>query len=486
MKGDFSRDSYHAGSQYSRVMMQQGRVQLDADWNEQTAILLGYMRALTRDLFGPAAGPAGDCGFQIVSAESRSSLPKELGAQVDAILKADKGELGDDDLLILPGRYYVGGLPVEAGDAIRYRAQTGFPFGETPPDSLRQRNWLAYLDVWEDYVSADQDPAIRDVALGGIDTCGRARIRWQVRLLLDIKDRAEFDALAGTGSGRIRARANPSEDSDELCSIAPDARYRGAQNQLYRVEIQTGGDAEENGSGATFKWSRDNGAITFPILSSNGNRVALSHLGRDEATTLVEGNWVELVDDAAGAAGLLAQVAKVERDDMRVELSLPDGSAPLPTYSAADAAARHALLRRWDHPGERAKSGGAIAIAEGTEIELEDGVKITFEQGGVYRPGDYWLIPARVVTGDVEWPGVPDNPQFQSPHGPRHYYAPLAGRTTNAAGAPEFADLRCCIQRLPCSNGRRVADAADTQVEAVKTGGSKTRTTPAPETPKKP
>ena len=485
MKGDLSRDSYHAGSQYSRVLMQQGRVQLDSDWNEQTAILLGYMRALTRDLFGPAAGPATECGFQIVTAESRASLPPERAAEVDAILKAEKGELGDDDLLILPGRYYVGGLPVEAGHAIRYRAQGGFPFGETPPDSLRQRNWLAYLDVWEDYVSADQDPYIREVALGGIDTCGRARIRWQVRLLLDIDDRSAFDALVGLGSGRLRARANPSEESDSLCSIAPDARYRGAENQLYRVEIQTGGDAEEEGSGATFKWSRDNGAITFPILSSNGNRIVLGHLGRDEATTLVEGDWVELVDDSAGAAGLLAQVAKVQRDDLRVELSLPDGSAPLPTYSEAEALGLHALLRRWDHPGNPAKAGGAIAIAEDVEIELEAGVKITFEQGGAYRAGDYWMIPARILTGEVEWPGLPGNPQFQQPHGPQHHFAPLAGRIANAAGASEFADLRCCIQRLPCRIEDRVTGGNNALTGTVRGEATKAGTAAKPEAAKK-
>ncbi|MET0309923.1 MAG: DUF6519 domain-containing protein [Sphingomonas sp.] len=450
MKGDFSRDTYHAGSHYSRVMMQQGRVQLDSDWNEQTAILLGYMRALTRDVFGPAAGPAAECGFQIVTSESRDSLSKEVAAQVDAFLKSEKGDLGDDDMLILPGRYYVGGLPVEAGDPIRYRAQSGFPFGEAPVDSLRQRNWLAYLDVWEEYVSADQDPAIRDVALGGIDTCGRARIRWQVRLLLDIKDRSEFDALTATGTGRLRARANPTEDADELCSITPDARYRGAENQLYRVEIQTGGKAEEKGSGATFKWSRDNAAITFPILSSTGNRLSLAHLGRDEASTLIEGDWVELVDDATGSAGLLAQVSKVERDDLRVELSLADGAPNLPAYASADAAAGHALLRRWDHAGDPKKAGGALPIIEGAEIELEDGIKVTFETGGNYRAGEYWMIPARVATGDVEWPGAPDNPQFQLPQGPRHYYAPLAMRSLLATGAPDFADLRCRIARLPC------------------------------------
>lgn len=474
MKGDFSRNSFRADQNYSRVMMQQGRVQLDADWNEQNAILLGYLRTLTRDLFGPAAGPAAECGFRIVSAEMRGNLPKEIADQVEAALKAEKTELGDDDLMILPGRYYVGGLPVAATAPLRYRAQTGFPFGAPPVDSLRQHSWLAYLDVWEDFVSADQDPYIRDVALGGIDTCGRAVVRWQVRLLLDPKNRDDFDAMTATGTGRIKAQANPSEKDDMLCSIAPDARYRGLENQLYRVEIHAGGAAQEKGDGGTFKWSRDNGAVTFPIRQASGNRITLAHLGRDEATTLIEGDWVELVDDAgfaAAGAGILAQVGSVDRDDLRVDLRLPDGAPALPSFTAAEASARHALLRRWDHKGSPKQAGGAIAIVEGAghAIELEDGIKVTFEAGGTYRAGDYWMIPARVATGDVEWPGAPDDPAFQLPHGPHHHYAPLLLRTLSPAGQANFEDLRCQIERLPCmAVAKAKAQATETVTPAPK------------------
>lgn len=53
------------------------------------------------------------------------------------------------------------------------------------------------------------------------------------------------------------------EDTDlsDPCITPPDARYRGAENQLYRVEIHRGSDAEP----ATFKWSRDNGTVVFII-----------------------------------------------------------------------------------------------------------------------------------------------------------------------------------------------------------------------------
>ena len=38
MPGDYSRNTFDPRRHYSGVLMQQGRVQLDADWNEQQAI----------------------------------------------------------------------------------------------------------------------------------------------------------------------------------------------------------------------------------------------------------------------------------------------------------------------------------------------------------------------------------------------------------------------------------------------------------------
>lgn len=448
MHADISRDTYNPASQYSRVLMQMGRVQIDADWNEQTSILLGYMRALTRDLFGHAAGPADNCGFQIVTRDNRTSLaavsPDVEKAVALALRAENKSDLEVDDLMIMPGRYYVGGIPVELRAPVRYRAQPGAPF-RSGVTTLHDTNWIVYLELWEEFVSADQDPYLRETALGGIDTCGRARIQWRVLVGGNTDDR-DPSKWSPTGSGRIKVRANPTETGDSLCSITPDARFSGAENQLYRVEIHRGGAAGPPESGATFKWSRGNGAVTFPIRRSAGAEVTLAHLGRDEWTTLTEGDWVELIDDtvvALSLGGVLAQVTSIDRDDLRVELSLPDGSA-LTSYSEQDAAAAHAFLRRWDHRGD-AKAGGALAIVEGPEIELEDGIKIQFEPHGDYWSPGYWLIPARTATGDVEWPGGPDAPIFRRPDGPFHFRAPLAMQVQG-----EFKDLRCRIARLPC------------------------------------
>ena len=67
MKGDFSRKTFDEKKHYSRVLMQQGRVQLDSDWNEQVDINLHYLRRLAQDLIGRHGTPANNDGFKIIT-----------------------------------------------------------------------------------------------------------------------------------------------------------------------------------------------------------------------------------------------------------------------------------------------------------------------------------------------------------------------------------------------------------------------------------
>ncbi len=63
MKGDFTRLTFAPEKHYSSVRMQQGRVQLDADWNEQLDIAAHRVETETVDVIG-AAGASGD-GFKL-------------------------------------------------------------------------------------------------------------------------------------------------------------------------------------------------------------------------------------------------------------------------------------------------------------------------------------------------------------------------------------------------------------------------------------
>jgi hypothetical protein len=57
MKGDFSRFTFNSKNHYSRVLMQQGRVQLDADWNEQLDISAYRTETEITDFIGQSGAP---------------------------------------------------------------------------------------------------------------------------------------------------------------------------------------------------------------------------------------------------------------------------------------------------------------------------------------------------------------------------------------------------------------------------------------------
>ncbi len=67
MPGDFSRPPrIDARKGYFGLYAQQGRVQLDTDWNGQADALTRWITALTADLLGPSGGSAASAGFDIV------------------------------------------------------------------------------------------------------------------------------------------------------------------------------------------------------------------------------------------------------------------------------------------------------------------------------------------------------------------------------------------------------------------------------------
>jgi hypothetical protein len=222
------------------------------------------------------------------------------------------------------------------------------------------------------------------------------------------------------------------------------------------VEIHRSGEAwngmkknegGNQGTAATFKWSRNNGSVIFPVRQLVGETVILEHLGRDCTSTLEPNDWVEIVDDDVvrrNRPRILAQIDVVKPDELTITLKLPlPTGVTLPSYTANDYNDKHVLLRRWNHKGSSSiatanaatpASDGALLVSEGPDnwITLEDGVQICFQPAPntpphKYRPGDYWLIPARLATGDVEWQRDRDlKPIPRRPHGVDHHYAPLA------------------------------------------------------------
>ena len=164
MKGDFTRRTFRRRDHYRSVLLQQGRVALDADWNEQVEIQDQLDRTTTLDTVGRHGAPAGDAGMEIVCATGDITT----------------GGCKADDLRISDGRYYVDGILCENEKAVPLAAQPDLPGMELPSYPGR---YIAYLDVWAEHVTMFERPELREVALGGPDTATRSRTIWQVRLV---------------------------------------------------------------------------------------------------------------------------------------------------------------------------------------------------------------------------------------------------------------------------------------------------------------
>ncbi len=451
MKGDFSRLTFDPLKHYSGVRMQQGRVQMDADWNENLDILRHRIETETIDVIGQCGVPVHDAGFGVVTDfSSLSSADQALMTSLGF------GSLAGGDFYLTGGRAYVDGLLVE-NDHTLPASQQPFVLPKGVPPLSAEGIYLLYLDIWERHMTALEDPSIREVALGGPDTATRSQIIWQAfaAQVGSIGDTITCDNTpipwTAPSTGTLTAQTVPQTDPSDPCAVPLGAGYKRLENQLYRVEIHLG---STNG-GPTYKWSRDNGSVLvaakeFPV---NGNyaQIRTSSLGRDDVLGLHENDWVEVIDDAtelAGLPGSLVQITKIDPDNL---LTL---SANLPnTFLVLDAAGNptHLKVRRWDSDG----SGGNGLALSGSFVDLEGGIQIKFDLGGTYRTGDYWLIPARTVPGqygDIEWPvDSAKNPLPLLPFGITHHFCKLAILSAQAgpSGALTVTLVEDCRKEFP-------------------------------------
>lgn len=243
MKGDFSRHTFDPARHYSGVRMQQGRVQLDADWNEQVDLARHRVETETVDTVGHCGGPLHDAGFRVIPlASAPPGIKTALGIAYPGV------PLNTNELVILPGRYYVDGILVVCEHPVLFGRQPDLPKVPAPTGhGLPPDQYLVYLDVWERHVTALDDPLLREVALGGPDTATRTRTIWQVGALpLDgfptgCPEPANWTSLVTPPVRRLRARGRPPGQDEGPCVVPQGADYRGLENQLYRVEVHRPG-----------------------------------------------------------------------------------------------------------------------------------------------------------------------------------------------------------------------------------------------------
>ena len=303
MPGDYSRRLFRKSKHYSGVLMQQGRVQLDADWNEQLDLQLYRTETEAIDVIGRCGVPRKNGGF-LIGAGS--------GAQ---------------DLTISAGRIYVDGLLCELEQASTYTTQPYLPNPDltsvitspptSPPGPTRRLSvpdghYVVYLDAWQQERTALDDQSIREVALGGPDTTARLQNVWQVKLqsvavtspptsppggFVCKTPFPEYQQLIAPSTGTLNARTSPPKPEDDPCLLPPTSGYSGLENQLYRVEIQTGGTLTGAGGPVTFKWSRDNASVETSVVSIANDVATVKDTGKDELLSFANNQWIELVNE---------------------------------------------------------------------------------------------------------------------------------------------------------------------------------------------
>ena len=297
MSGDYSRKTFNPWRDFSAVLMQQGRVQLDADWNELIGIISRRWRAETTDIIG------------------RGTVPKETPNGFKIEIAAD------GSLTIGRGRIYVDGLlaenhgkpPLEFDPVLaEQRGTLPVPFNEQPyfpnvanvaPAPTEGGPHLAYLDVWTREVTYIENPDLLEKAVG-VDTTTRLQTVWQVRVLANVGAGVTCatpdDQIPGwpdiirPSDGRISTDAVGVATATDPCLIPPSGGYRGLENRLYRVEIHDGGVAGK----ATFKWSRDNASIATSVTAIPSlDKLIVVRIGRDNTLRFSVGDWIEITDD---------------------------------------------------------------------------------------------------------------------------------------------------------------------------------------------
>lgn len=403
MKGDITRSTFNPTKHFDRVLQQQGRVTVDADFNELADIFTHRLQSTAADVIGASGAPIGNAGFAL-------------------------GILAGGDFSIGAGCYYVDGILVENESATQYTTQPYLP-GVAPLNE--DGKYLVYLEVWKRHITALEDDLIRETALGGPDTATRSKVIWQVKLLkLAGADESatcdtnvpSYNSAIAPSTGTLAARLKPGDAADSVCVLPPKAGYRRLENQLYRVEIHDASDPAT----VTFKWSRENGSIAAKgeFIDGANDRLKLVQSGGDAVRGFATGDWIELTTEGwelnfKFKPGILVRLKKLDGGEALLDLTT--ATAPIKVVDFPDGP----KIRRWDSKDGLVSMAPAGSDENGIKL-LEDGVQVKFSPGSFHN-GDYWQIPARTAPNQLQWPTDPGTlePLSLLPFGIRHHYARL-------------------------------------------------------------
>jgi hypothetical protein len=458
MPSDRARKSYDAERMYRSVVSQQGRVTVEADTNEAEEIRTAQSRAEVIDIVGPTGTP--DDGFKI-------TLPAGTEAW---------------DFAIGQGTFYVGGERLVSAASLTYKRQGGFEWVDFPhpdwaahdagplwPDPRTPVTEFVYLAVTEQEVSAVEDPALREVALGGPDTAGRTRLIQRVHrapmfgadceealgeVLKRTSPGLEFDheTMRLTSKATLQVDFVPVAGTVDKCQPAAQPGFLGAENQLIRVHAV---------DGKWLLWGYDNASFLYraEIDSGDARLLVLKGVPVDAFHQPQKNQWVEVLRsavtldgdaDLANAVGAPAQVLGYDAGTNVITLTAP---LVLPNKQKTKL-----FARVWE--GRIPFSGAGTTATELFDHEPKSiGVRLT--TGGTLVPGDYWMIGVRPSTPDEILPKSLLQPR--SPDGPNRWAAALG---TIAWKTGLTADIHDC--RRPFDNLVELTRAKCCEVKILK------------------
>lgn len=450
MKGDFTRSTFRPQKHYSSVRMQQGRLQVDADWNEQADITAYLREQQSRDFLGQNVAAAPRTERVNAQADPFENFRVSLSTNGEDFDTAAESE----SFYIAAGRIYVNGIWCELQNATSYFSQPDYPEAPKPNQGGQ---YLAYLDVWQRHITTVDDDFIRESALNSVpDTTTRLQTVCQVKLKPLAKNKPTLEdaiaALTPPPKGTLKARLKPASG---LSNGGP-----SVDNTLYRVEIHKPGPLGT----ATFKWSKDNGTIVSRIVSIKDNTLTV-----ESPEGFSPGSWVEVTDtyqELRGEPGLLLQLTEKTTGTRLVfdPSKTSDGDKNLIDAARFTSRKPNNILkvRRWDTNAIQTKSDATwIDLGNnGVQINLPQANSAQTEPSQTYATGDYWLIPVRSISPRLDyWPTDNHNePAAISPQGIQHNTAPLALFTytnskfklaeTNRADSLPLGDFRLTFPAL--------------------------------------
>jgi len=435
--GDISRIGFNPRKHYTSVRMQQGRVIVDDDWNDNERIRREEDRRAGSEIVG--AWGTQSSGFKV-------GQPRLTGGQVDFDIAA--------------GTLYLGGLhlsvdePVPGGGGETYQVQPDLPVPPTVDAPTDGRMDLVYVEAWEQPVSATEDSELLEPALGGPDTSTRVRTMRRVFVKTDVENdcRSAMQKLADEWTARqagaynfntceclvdarLRATFDPGQAGSDPCKPAVTGGYLGAENQAIRVQIT---------DNSHFTWGFDNAYPLYRVRRVDGIQkktgeeespnlalVTLETLPKDGAHHIRAGQVVEFLGQAATLANG-EPVAELTGVLLKAAGNLTPGADQFSVHLDAllpEAIQGARFIRVWDR-GLDDELSPEVEFVPGAEKPLgHTGLRVTLD-GTHFIPGDYWVIAVRPAAASQVYPWLrtakPEEERWLPPHGVRRFYAPLA------------------------------------------------------------